>query len=275
MTGRGSGSTNQFAYIDGQLRPSHADLFEHFAAENERIVRETQPALDLAYGPHPRQALDLFRTQGAARALVAFLHAGYWQSRDKSGFRFLAAPLVADGFDVALVNYPLSPELGVMAIVDAAAAALPVLGRLANGAPLILAGHSAGAQIAVELAMAAPETAIAAILSISGVFDLAPLIDTTVNDRLGLDPASARAASPLHRVVSGAPPTLFAVGALETPAFQAQTANMARAWAAAGNQASELVIPDADHFSILTEFSRPGGMLRTAIGSLGQPLETA
>ena len=261
-------TANQFAYIDGQLRPSHAALFEAFAEANAAAVGGGEPALDLPYGPHPRQTLDLFRTAGPRRAVVAYFHAGYWQSRDKSGFRFLAPPLVTDGFDVALINYPLSPELGVKEIVDATAAALPVLAELTGEAPLILVGHSAGAQIAVELAMAAPAPPIAAILSISGVFDLEPLLDTTVNAKLGLDAASARAASPIHRVVPGAPHTLFAVGALETRAFQDQTARMAQAWANAGNPARELTVADADHFSILNAISDEFGSLRAAVAEL-------
>lgn len=265
---------NQFEYIDGQLRPTHAALFERFAAANEAAIGAGQPELDLPYGPHPRQTMDLFRAAGARRAVVAYLHAGYWQSRDKSGFRFLAPPLTDDGFDVALINYPLSPELGVMEIVDATAAALPVLAELTANAPLILVGHSAGAQIAVELAMAAPPVTIAAILSISGVFDLEPLLDTTVNAKLGLDPTTARAASPIHRVRPGAPPTLFAVGAFETESFQRQSSAMSRAWTEAGNAASDLIVPAADHFSILAELSGEAGLLRTALGQLGQPLET-
>ncbi|MFN5783647.1 MAG: hypothetical protein ACK442_11365, partial [Novosphingobium sp.] len=120
MTDAITATANQFEYIDGQLRPSHPALFEQFAAQNERAVSECQPELDLAYGLHPRQTLDLFRTGQPRRGVVAYFHAGYWQSRDKSGFRFLAPPLVADGFDVAVINYPLSPELSVMEIVAAA-----------------------------------------------------------------------------------------------------------------------------------------------------------
>ncbi|MEA3263258.1 MAG: alpha/beta hydrolase [Pseudomonadota bacterium] len=274
MTQVDTRTSSQFEYIDGQLRPSQAALFEHYAAENARAVSMGAPELDLAYGPHPRQTLDLFRTAQPRRGVVAYLHAGYWQSRDKSGFRFLAPPLTADGFDAALINYPLSPELDVMAIVTAAAAALPVLAELTDQAPLLLVGHSAGAQIAVELAMAAQGQAspIAGILSISGVFDLEPLLDTSVNAKLGLDPASARAASPIHRVRPGAPHTLFAVGALETQAFQGQTARMAQAWADAGNVANELTVPDADHFSILTELCREDGALKAALGALAPAL---
>ena len=211
--------------------------------------------------------LDLFRTTSKRRAVVAYFHAGYWQSRDKSGFRFLAPSLTTDGFDVAIVNYPLSPDMRVANIVVAAHASIDRLGAIAEGAPLILIGHSAGAHIAVELGMHAQRVGwiVAGIMAISGVFDLAPLIETSLNARLGLDAAAARIASPLHRVVSGAPRAIFAVGALETAAFREQTNSMDRAWANAGNASAQLIVPHADHFSILSELCREDGLLRAAI----------
>lgn len=109
---------------------------------------------------------------------------------------------------------------------------------------------------------------IKGILAISGVFDLAPLIETTVNEKLGLDPGSARAASPLHRIVSGAPPAIFAVGADETRAFREQTARMSEEWACAGNSSTHVTVPDVDHFSILHDLYHSNGSLRTALRGL-------
>ena len=270
------GASNQFEYIDGQLRPAQAALFELIAGANDRAVKEGQPRLDIAYGQHPRQTMDLFQTARERCATVAYFHAGYWQSRDKSGFRFLAPSLTADGFDVAIVNYPLSPEMGVSDIVAAACASIPAIAALTENAPLILIGHSAGAQIVVELGMVSSHVdgIVKGVVAISGVFDLAPLIDTSVNENLCLDPASARAASPLHRVVSGAPPAIFAVGALETRAFREQTARMSEAWACAGNPTELVSVPDVDHFSILNELCRDNGMLRTAIRDFDWPRVT-
>jgi arylformamidase len=270
-------ASNQFEYIDGQLRPAHTALFEQIAAENDRAFNDGQPRLEIAYGPHPRQTLDLFRTPRGRRATVVYFHAGYWQSRDKSGFSFLAPPLASDGFDVAIINYPLSPDMGVKDIVVAANASLPALAALTKNAPLILVGHSAGAQIAIELGMSAhgADWNVTGVMAISGVFDLAPLIDTSVNEKLALDLVAARAASPLHRVVSGSPRAIFAVGALETRAFRDQTARMSEAWAGAGNETSHMTVPDADHFSVLNELCRDDGMLRAAMRDLDLPRVTS
>ena len=267
------GASNQFEYIDGQLRPAHAALFELIAVANDRAVKDGQPTLDIAYGRHPRQRMDLFQTSSERRATVAFFHAGYWQSRDKSGFRFLAPSLTADGFDVAIVNYPLSPDMSVSDIVAASFASIPALAALTENAPVILIGHSAGAQIAVEIGMLTHNVdwIVKGVMAISGVYDLAPLINTSVNEKLGLDPLSARAASPLHRLVSGAPPAIFAVGTLETRAFREQTACMSEAWACAGNATALVTVPDVDHFSILNELCRDNGMLRAAIRDFDRP----
>lgn len=251
----------QFDYLDGQLRATHPALFERFAAESSAAVEACAPSLDLPYGPHPRQRFDLFRAEGTRRATVAYFHGGYWQSRDKADFRFLAPPLMADGFDVALANYPLCPEASVAEIVEAAKA-LP--GALEG--PLVLMGHSAGGQIAVELAMVARERRwdVAGVLAISGVFDLVPLVGTTLNARLALDEASAAAASPLQRIGPDLPPAVFAVGGDETASFLGQTRRMARAWEAAGNPAWQLTAPGADHFSVLECLSGESG-LRAAL----------
>lgn len=262
-----TGPMNQFDYVDGQLRPTQAALFEQFAAANARAVAEHRPALDIPYGPHPRQILDLFRATTPRRGAIAYFHAGYWQSRDKSGFHFIAPPLTDGGFDVAIVNYPLSPDMRVAEIVDAASAAIERIAVITNEAPLILIGHSAGGHIVAELGMrhAPSRHHIAGMVSISGVFDLEPLIETTLNQKLALDLVAARGASPVHRVTGGAPRATFAVGELETGAFHDQTARMHRAWAGAGNPAAHLVVAGADHFSILNDLCDEAGELRAVV----------
>jgi arylformamidase len=110
---------------------------------------------------------------------------------------------------------------------------------------------------------------VGAIAALSGVYDLAPLIDTPLNDKLRLDPLTARALSPIHRVRAGMPPALFAVGGTETPAFLAQNEAMHTAWTKAGNRSACLVVPGADHFSLLQDLQRPSALL-TAITSLAR-----
>jgi len=248
-----------YAYLTGQLHPSQTQLLEDFAAESEAAVAALAPRLDIAYGTHERELFDLFVSPQPWRGTLAYFHAGFWQARDKAQFRFLAARFVAAGIDVALVNYPLCPAVTLRELLNAAQASLPVIlgtvrGIGRGGDMLIAAGHSAGGHIAVELALAGAP--VSAVVAISGIYELAPLLGTRLNDKLRLDAAEARAMSPLHRVAGALPPALFIVGGLETPEFRAQSEAMSLAWSVAG-QSVYAVIPGTDHFSVLRHL-RPG-----------------
>jgi len=260
-------------YMTGQWRQTHPALLAGFEQMSLAATRALAPTLDIAYGPHPRQVFDFFA--GSERApTIAYFHAGYWQSRDKSTFRFLAVPWVAAGFSVAFVNYPLCPEIDMAALTQAVRAFPPVfverMASIGRSPALVAAGHSAGAQLAVELALTdwrardLPENPIRAVIGLSGVYDLAPLIGTPLNDKLRLDVGAARAASPVRRVLPDMPPALFAVGDAETGAFLRQNADMGAAWGAAGNSARALIVEGADHFSLLSEFAVAGAKLSEA-----------
>lgn len=250
----------QYQYVQGQARPSFPALLADYEARSRAAAAAGDCTLDLRYGPHARQTFDFFPARGKARGTLVYFHAGYWQSRDKSGFRFIAPAYAQAGLHVALVNYPLCPEVSVAALVEAARVCVPAIGERAVGdGTLVLAGHSAGAHIAVELALAQQHSAtpIAGVAALSGIYDLGPLVATTLNDKLQLDGASAKACSPLHRVRAGAAPALVVVGGAETPDFVAQSRDFHEAWSAAGNRSALHIEPGADHFSLLQSFASP------------------
>ena len=262
-------------YLTGQRNESQPALLAQFERESALAAQRSEARLDIPYGEHPRQTFDLFAPHPRA-PLLAYFHAGYWQARDKSGFRFLAPPLVAAGLNVALVNYPLCPDVSLGALTEAVRAFPTALAAYARDrretfGPWIAAGHSAGAHLAVELALTdwasrgAPADTVAGVVALSGVYDLAPLIRTPLNDNLKLTPESARAASPVFRVNAGAIPALFAVGAEETAAFRRQNQDMALAWSRAGHPAQTLVVEGADHFSLLRGVTHEASPLHQSI----------
>lgn len=257
----------QFQYVNGQMREHFADLFAAFEQHNAQALQLPGWTLDLPYGPHAREVMDLLPAGPDALGTVVYFHAGYWQSRDKSQFRFLAPAFQAMGWHTVLVNYPLCPEVRVAQIVDSASRALAHvrthMQNMGSHAPIVLCGHSAGAHLAIELALqqAAGEghTPIAGVVAISGVYALQPLIDTSLNERLQLDAASALACSPTERGRAGAAPALFVWGASETQAFHDQSRNMARLWQFEGNTAPCAAFEGADHFSVLHNVMEAGG----------------
>ena len=259
----------QFQYVEGQGRSTFPALLADYQRLSDLAVAAPDVQIDQAYGPHPRQRFDLFPPAGPARGVMLYFHAGYWQSRDKSNFRFLASAFQARGFFVAVVNYPLCPDMSLSALVDATRASVSAVrrhleGMGVRGLPLVLAGHSAGAHLCAELALSGvsdPASAVDGICALSGIYDLQPLLTTTLNARLQLDPQTALAASPLFRVRPDTPPAWWLVGALETPAFKSQNDRMHEAWLAQGNGSERLMVSDADHFSLLRQWASLEGAL--------------
>lgn len=262
--------TAEYQYVTGQARSSFAALFEKFSVANEAALAQCEWMLDLVYGDHPRQRIDLCVASGRAKGTVLYFHAGYWQARDKSQFRFLAPAMASAGFNVAFVGYPLCPEVSLAELTRSVRDALPALIKALPGStpplPVIVAGHSAGAHLAVEIALAqndqTPENQrITGLVPISGIYDLSPLLETSLNESLQLDSARAREASPVFHARGGMPPAAFLVGGTETPAFLEQNRQMAEAWSLAGNPADHHPLEGLDHFSLLSALSQPNGPL--------------
>lgn len=262
---------HQFAYVEGQARPGFPALLAEYQQRSDQVAAQPGNLLDQPYGPHPRQRLDWFPADHAPVGVLLYCHAGYWQSRDKAQFRFLAPFFQALGLHFVAVNYPLCPEVSLAALTQAVLPSVPaVRSRLASqglGAlPLVVAGHSAGGHLAAEMALAshADGEGVQGVLGISGVYNPEPLVATTLNQKLQLHADTATQANVVRRVRAERPPGLWVVGGAETPAFLAQNAAMHTAWLAAGNVSASVVVPQADHFTVLDALLLDQGGLRTA-----------
>ena len=66
--------------------------------------------LDVSYGSHPQQRIDLFVPERAAPApMVLFVHGGAWSVGDKSQYTVVGERLAHEGRVTAVVNHRLSP----------------------------------------------------------------------------------------------------------------------------------------------------------------------
>ena len=111
-----------------------------------------------------------------------------------------------------------------------------------------------------------PDDLVRAGLAISGVFELEPLVGTSINDALRLDAATARAASP--RWWPPPPPgrrMIAAVGAGESTEFRRQSRELAAAWASAGVDTRYVEIAGANHFTVIDELAIAGSALQGAV----------
>ncbi len=191
--------------------PEHLEIFARWAREAEdyraEAMKERRAELGLSYGSSLRQFIDLFspsRSSDAAAPLALFIHGGYWRSLDPSMFSHMARGLNAHGVTVAVVGYDLCPEVTIAEIIDADPACVPV--PLAAHEPThddlrpLRRRTSRRAMVATDwqaLYPKAPPDLVPAAYSISGLFDLTPLVGITMAQDLRLDEAEARRVSPL------------------------------------------------------------------------------
>lgn len=238
--------------------------------ERAAAFRALVPPTPLDYGPHPRERIDLFRPDGAARGLVVFLDGGFWRAFDRQDWSHLTAGPLARGWAVALPGYALAPEARIASIVRAVARAVATAAEAVEG-PIRLAGHSAGGHLVTRLAcsdrlLAAELGArLERVVSISGLHDLRPLLFTRMNEDLRLDLAEARAESPaLLEPVEGIAVHAW-VGAEERPEFRRQNALLAMIWGGLGAEIRATEEASRHHFDVIEGLEAAGHPLCEAL----------
>ena len=123
-------------------------------------------------------------------------------------------------------------------------------------------GHSAGGHLAA-MALATPAATfgtdahpVRGALSLSGVHDLTPLVQASMNADLRLDEQAARAVSPAALHPATTAPVALVVGADETGEFLRQSDLLWDAWPANRPQRMEapLRVPGRHHFSVVMDY---------------------
>jgi arylformamidase len=243
--------------------PEHRSVIAGWARDAQAWRESGQNLFHtISYGPGMRNNIDLFpsRNQGD---IVVFIHGGYWQALDGSFFSHLATGLNAHGISVAIPSYDLCPQVSIDEIVDQMRMAARELARL--GRRLVVSGHSAGGHLAACL-MATDWRSIDAVLpldlvkaayTISGLFDLGPLVKTSINKALGLDDAAARRASPLFWPAPSHGSLDAVVGGNESAEYFRQSRMIVDAWGHAGIETRFADVPGANHFTAIAPLADP------------------
>jgi arylformamidase len=231
-------------------------------ARDAAAYRGQHPPRRIAYGPGARNTIDFFPGDGNG-PIVVFIHGGYWQALDGSFFSHLAGGLNAHGIGVAVPSYDLCPAVTVDEITAQMRIATRKLALL--GKPLVMSGHSAGGHLAAWMLAtdwpaydaSLPADLVIAAYAISGLFDLEPLVDTSINTALRLNPAAARTASPLF----SKPPTRGSldavVGGNESAEYFRQSRTIVERWGRAGVTTRFGTIAGANHFTAIAPLAEP------------------
>jgi arylformamidase len=252
--------------------PEHPAIIAGWARDAAAYRAEAGRRMSrIDYGPSERQHIDVFAPgQPDPDALpVLFIHGGYWQGLDPSSFSHMAKGLNAHGVTMGVAGYDLCPDVTmaqIVAQVRAAAAAF----KATLGAPgYVAAGHSAGGHLTAWLVA----SGASAGLAISGLFDLEPLVPTTVNLKLGLTSEEARAQSPrLQHPPAGAICDCW-VGGAESSEYLRQSRTLAAVWAGCGADTSYVEVPGTNHFTVIAGLAEPGSAITKRLADMSRKLE--
>jgi arylformamidase len=251
------------AYNNSAAVTDSADRLETWWRRSDATRAKGGARLDLRYGPKANNRIDYFPAGTPSAPLFVFIHGGYWFRNNKEIFAFVADGPSANGINVATVGYTLAPEAGLSEIVREIALAIAFLMNAADDLgfdrdAVIVGGWSAGGHLA---ALAAGHPGVAGVLSISGIYDLAPIALSYINDALSLTAAEVEALSPLFNLPGRTIPHLLYVGGGELPELQRQSAAYAAALGEHGIPAALETVPDRNHFTIVDELAAEDGVL--------------
>jgi arylformamidase len=242
--------------------PEHPEIFARWArdgaAYREEASREGRAEIGLKYGPSARQTIDVFKPHGRTDGPIAlFIHGGYWRSLEPSSFSQMARGMNAHGVTVAVAGYDLSPQVSIGQIIEQMQQACLFLWKRYQRW-LMVSGHSAGGHLAACMVAtdwkavngSLPADLVPVGYAISGLFDLAPLIQLATNADFKLDDAEARRISPLFWPVAKGRALDAVVGGAESSEFLRQSKIVADGWREKGAETRYESITGLNHFTV-------------------------
>jgi acetyl esterase/lipase len=222
-------------------------------------TRET----DIAYGPLPRQKLDLYvpETPRADGKAVIFFYGGSWDSGAKGDYLFVGQALAARGITTIIPDYRLYPEVRFPSFLEDAALATRWAGDRVGLPKLFVMGHSAGAHIASMLAAHTPylvqagvdRMKMAGVIGLSGPYDFLPLKSAKLIDIFGGADRPEIEAITFAR--APLPPALLIHGTADTTVYPRNSENLAAAWRRAGAPVELKLYADVGHIDVVAAFA--------------------
>ncbi len=249
------------AYDNPRAVPAAAGMIPRWLAESAELRARHPAHLDLPYGERERNRWDLYPAADPAAPCLVFIHGGYWQRFGRESFAILTAGARAIGWSVAVPGYTLCPDVTLTDIVAEIGQALDWLqaNAAAHGiaGPVVLSGWSAGGHLT---AMCLDHPAVTAGLAISGIFQLGPLRETYLNERLRLTDQEIVRLSPL-RLPPSCKPLAIAYGTAELPPLVADSRDLHAARSAAHRPGALIPVAGGNHFTIMETLRDPAGVL--------------
>lgn len=256
---------------------SGTDVLNAFSSETG--FRTTK---DIAYGDGDRHKLDLYVPDsipaGTPAPTIVYFYGGSWQTGSKQDYLFLAAAFAKRGYQVAIPDYRLYPEVRYPAFLEDAAAAVAWVAKHAGEAgrpagPIFLLGHSAGAYNGAMLSLDPRWLAaagvdrsetIAGFAGLAGPYDFLPLIDTNLKTIFGPKDERPRT-QPIAYVTADAPPMWLGTGDDDVTVLPKNSRNLAARLRQAGVRVEAPKYRRVGHLMIVAALAPPFRFLAPAL----------
>jgi arylformamidase len=254
------------SYDNHKAVPESAAMFNDWIARSKAFRSAHCQYLDIPYGPLEREKIDYY-SAGPNTPLVIFIHGGFWQQYSKNDFAFLAESYLKEGISLAMVDYPLAPQANMDQIVTSSANAVQFIGQHisewgGNPQNVILSGWSAGGHLCVT---SMSKMKVKAVVSISGIYELEPLIGSFLNKNLQMDLAIAKRNSPMLNLPKGTTPIYLFIGGSELSEMRRQSYAFADQLKGVKYPVELVDIPEKNHFTMLEQFASPEGAVHSCI----------
>jgi arylformamidase len=260
--------------------PEHANIYAKLKEQNLAVLSEYEVRLDISYGHSKEETLDIYlpaNSNHKTAPINIYLHGGYWHSRNKSDFSFLAKGLVPSGAILIIVNYALIPSVDLDEIVRQSriAVAWSYRNALSFGGDkdkIYVSGHSAGGHLTAMM-MATnwsafesdlPITLVKGGTAISGIYDLTPISMSFMQKTLSFTSDQISRNSPEFLLPMTSAPIIMCVGGDESDEFQRQSEALSRVWGGR-TECALIKLEGVNHFTVLGEFANQKSILAQAI----------
>ena len=227
-------------------------------SSNKEFINQLKSTKNVSYGDSEKQKIDIYYPRDTATnerdTVITIIHGGYWQEGDKELYVYMSKYLLGAGYTTVFIGYDLTPSITLQGIIDEIDTGVNYISKLFPISNIVLLGHSAGAYLAVSAACN-KNLNIQGIIPISGVFDLRPLVKTSMNNAIQLTEVEATRLC-LHTDLSlpSSMKVLILVGEDESPAFIKQSENLFLEMKNKTENIEIKIVKDEDHFSIIENF---------------------
>ncbi|XP_050533357.1 kynurenine formamidase isoform X2 [Daktulosphaira vitifoliae] len=249
-------------------RIEHNSVVKHHINTVRKICQKIKTSqlnksTNIRYGLGDQQLLDIYENKSmksnSSTPSFVYIHGGYWQELEKDISAYCVEPLINSEIRVIVPGYDLAPK---SEIIDEIRQLLSFLVNNLMFENIWLGGHSAGAHLAACMILTAQQDfpEIKGFVLISGIYDLKPLLDTSINSGLQLNETSCVECSPLH-ILKGLNKSrrtseiLIVTAEDDSPAFKQQTSQFRKFLVSRGLIVKEECVAGVDHFNIVENLS--------------------